>query len=97
MQDLRKKDFSVTAKWKNRLSLNMIMMCFRDQHLSVAVVREPAGSKALLPSDVPNQEVCVADGYLLNVAANGGRRVDGLLGQTAGVGASTKERVKNMM
>lgn len=75
----------------------MTIMCFRDQYLGVAVVREPAGSKALLPSDVPNQEVCVAHRYLLHVAANGGRRVDGLLGQTAGVGASTKQRVKNMM
>lgn len=57
-----------------------------DPHLCAAVVGVPAGSKALLSSDIPNQEVCVTHGDLLNVAANGGRRVDGFLRQADGVG-----------
>lgn len=58
-------------------------------YLRVAVVREPAGSKALLPSDIPNQKVCFAHGDLLDVASDGGRRVDGFFCQT--VNAGTKD------
>jgi len=42
-----------------------------DPYLCVAVVGVPAGSKALLSSDIPNQEVCFTYGDLLHVAADG--------------------------
>lgn len=58
----------------------------RPGYLCVAVVRVPAGSEALLPSDVPDQEVGLAYGDLLNVASDGGRRVDGFLRQAVGEG-----------
>lgn len=51
-------------------------------YLRVAVVRVPAGSKALLAADIPNQKVCFAHRDLLHVAPDGGRRVDGLFCQT---------------
>lgn len=53
----------------------------QELYLCVAVVGVPAGSEVLLPADVPNQEVRVTDGDLLHVAADGWRRVDGLLSQ----------------
>lgn len=52
-----------------------------EPYLCVAVVGEPAGSKVLLSSNIPNQEVSVTKGDRLNVAANGWRRVDSLFGQ----------------
>ena len=42
-----------------------------DPYLRVAVIRVPAGSEALLPSDIPNQEVRFTNGDLLDVAADG--------------------------
>lgn len=70
-------------KCKKNVKLLVICGC---PYLSVAVVGVPAGPKVLLPSYVPKQEVCVAHCYLLHVAANGGRRMDGFLCQTGGVG-----------
>lgn len=54
-------------------------------YLCVAVVRVPAGSKALLPPDIPDQKVRFAHGDLLNVASDGGRRVDSFFSQTVNV------------
>lgn len=54
-------------------------------YLCVAVVGVPTGSEALLPSDVPHQKVCFAHGDLLNVASDGGRRVDSFFSQTVNV------------
>lgn len=60
-------------------SSDLTMLCMQleklntesARYLCVAVVWVPAGSKTVLSSDVPNQEVTVTYFDLLNVAANG--------------------------
>lgn len=52
-----------------------------DPYLCIAVVRVPAGPQTLLTSNIPDQEVCVSDSDLLNVAANGWGCVNGFLRQ----------------
>lgn len=71
-------------------------MCFSDPYLCVAIVRVPAGSEAVLSSDIPNQEVCLTHGDLLDVAANGWRCVDGFLRQTVCVGRWEQTNILNV-
>lgn len=80
---------------KKQQPLNCLWCVSGGPYLSVAVVGVPAGPKALLPSYVPKQEVCVAHSYLLHVAANGGRCVDGFLRQTGGIGGNKKLKELN--
>lgn len=67
------------------ISQSVLPQTFRNPYLCVAVVRVPAGSEALLPADIPNQEVCFVYSDLLNVASNGGWSLYGLLCQTVNV------------
>lgn len=83
-QNFKGADFGASDKSMSKVFICYVSCC-SDPYLCVAVVRVPAGSKALLPSDIPNQEVCLAYSDLLNVAADGGRSVDGLLRQTVHV------------
>ena len=55
-------------------------------YLCVTVVRIPGGSEALLATDIPDEEACLANTDLLNIAANCGRGLDGLLCQAGSVG-----------
>lgn len=43
----------------------------QNDNLCVAVVRVPAGSKVVLSSDIPDQEVCFTYSDLLNIATDG--------------------------
>lgn len=78
------KETCQTPLAQNQFVLGPVAAVTGGKYLGVEVVRVPVGPETLLPSDVPNHEVCVSDCDLLNVAADGGRRVDGLFCQTGG-------------
>ena len=52
-----------------------------NSYLCFTVVRIPGGPQALLASDIPHDEACLANTDLLNIAADCGRGLDSLLCQ----------------